>query len=186
MSKHSLRRPVGQSINTYWKKKAFKRLGGFLCQCCEEPRKQFLTVDHIQGGGIKHRKLFKGGHAAFYKWIATTPEDVAPLLQILCMNCNWGRRNGNDCPHTKNTPREYSREAAALLEDQILMLEAQRDKLKAEVERAQAAVERIKPLIREIPPGYSYVRQIAPFSCEDFGPSAPSKNQEDRAISLQV
>ena len=69
------------------------------CKCCGENRIVFLTLDHINGGGIKHKKEIniKGG-TAFYEWII---KNIFPEgFQILCYNCNCGRdKNGGICPH---------------------------------------------------------------------------------------
>lgn len=72
---------------------------GNLCACCGEVEFKFLTIDHINGGGGKHRKEVGRD---FYLWVVRNnfPKD----LQLLCMNCNFGKRmNNNICPHkTKN------------------------------------------------------------------------------------
>ena len=69
------------------------------CACCGETIKQFLSIDHIKGGGNKHRKKIKNkGGKKFYAWLIKNkfPKDY----QILCMNCNWGKRmNRGICPH---------------------------------------------------------------------------------------
>jgi hypothetical protein len=70
--------------------------GSLVCRCCGEKEESFLTLDHLEGGGTKHRKsgefsyrrLKKSGYPSGY--------------QILCFNCNWGRyKNGGICPHKK-------------------------------------------------------------------------------------
>lgn len=85
------------------KDEAFKKYGGYKCNCCGEMEKLFLTLDHINGGGTKHRKETKGGGQWVYRWILKN--DFPPGFQVLCMNCNFGkgqnfRKNGiNKCPH---------------------------------------------------------------------------------------
>lgn len=68
------------------------------CVCCGETRHQFLALDHIDGGGIKHRKSIgvKGG-TAFYAWIKKNnfPEG----FRVLCHNCNTARGCYGVCPH---------------------------------------------------------------------------------------
>lgn len=69
------------------------------CNCCGESTYRFLTLDHINGGGNKHRELV-GGPIAVLKDIIDKgyPEG----FQILCYNCNCGRaRNDGVCPHTE-------------------------------------------------------------------------------------
>lgn len=69
------------------------------CVCCGEDTIEFLTVDHINGGGTKHRKRLGGG-ARLYRWIVKNK--FPPGYQTLCMNCNLGKHLGNGtCPHKK-------------------------------------------------------------------------------------
>ncbi len=72
---------------------------GNRCTCCGEDHKEFLTIDHINGGGTKHKKELRLTGKKFYKWIIDNnfPDD----LQILCMNCNWVRGRVGYCPHEK-------------------------------------------------------------------------------------
>lgn len=80
---------------------------GPMCACCGETNRLFLTVDHINNDGHKHRrKPGRGGGAAsgvtnnwerIRKAVSrgTWPTDI----RILCYNCNCGRaRNGGVCP----------------------------------------------------------------------------------------
>ncbi len=69
---------------------------GSICKCCGESEIDFLSIDHINGGGTQHRK--KIGLAAMYQWLRR--HNFPEGFQVLCMNCNWGRsRNGGNCPH---------------------------------------------------------------------------------------
>lgn len=77
--------------------KVFAGYGG-KCVCCGEATQQFLTVDHINGGGSQHRRKAKLNGSRFYAWIIKNnfPAD----LRLLCYNCNCGRHmNGGVCPH---------------------------------------------------------------------------------------
>ena len=71
------------------------------CVCCDETHIEFLTIDHINGGGNKHRReLFgvKVGGWHFNLWLIKNnfPEGY----QIMCFNCNCGRvQNNGVCPH---------------------------------------------------------------------------------------
>jgi hypothetical protein len=70
---------------------------GGKCSCCGEKSSMFLTIDHKNNDGSKHRSMGLTGRM-FYKWIIDSgfPQD----LQLLCWNCNCGRqRNGGVCPH---------------------------------------------------------------------------------------
>ena len=43
------------------KDEVFNAYGGYVCVCCGETRRIFLTLDHINGGGTNHRKKVGGG-----------------------------------------------------------------------------------------------------------------------------
>lgn len=69
--------------------------GGAHCACCGESTYEFLTIDHIDNDGAKHRAAI-GSH--LYRWLIEN--DFPEGFQVLCMNCNWGKhRNGGICPH---------------------------------------------------------------------------------------
>lgn len=70
--------------------------GKIECECCHESNIGFLSLDHIHGGGGKHRKAINSNT---YKWIIN--HNFPTGYQILCMNCNWGRRINGICPHQK-------------------------------------------------------------------------------------
>lgn len=72
---------------------------GNKCSCCNETIKEFLAIDHIKGGGNKHRKEACPTGNSFYKWIIDNnfPKD----LQILCHNCNLAKGFYGYCPHKK-------------------------------------------------------------------------------------
>lgn len=74
------------------------KLYGNKCNCCNENIKEFLTIDHIKGKGNKDRKK-SGNQTKFLKKIIK--ENNKTKYQILCMNCNWGRRFTIICPHKK-------------------------------------------------------------------------------------
>ena len=76
----------------------FNAYGGYKCNCCGETEPLFLTIDHVNNDGNKHRKKFQSTGDGLYKWLKQNgyPEG----FQVLCMNCNHGkRRNGGICPH---------------------------------------------------------------------------------------
>lgn len=84
---------LNRSRNLRYKDAVYKAYGGYVCSCCSVTNPVFLTIDHINGGGGKHRL---GLHQHFYKWLIDNkfPEG----FRVLCMNCNWARRYGA-CPH---------------------------------------------------------------------------------------
>lgn len=74
---------------------------GKKCVCCGEGHIEFLTIDHINNDGNKHRRELSGSSKAgtwFYKWLMNN--NFPNGFQILCWNCNWGKRLGG-CPHKK-------------------------------------------------------------------------------------
>lgn len=71
---------------------------GNRCACCDERRQEFLTIDHIKGGGNKHRKkLNKFGGASFYLWLKK--QGYPSGYRLLCANCNFSRGHFGYCPH---------------------------------------------------------------------------------------
>lgn len=84
-----------KEYNQKLKDKAYEMYGGYKCNCCGETIKQFLTLDHINNDGSKHRK--KTGKN-FYIWLRDN--NYPPIIQVLCYNCNCGKaRNNGICPY---------------------------------------------------------------------------------------
>jgi hypothetical protein len=86
------------------KKEIFEHYGGTppKCACCGETIPEFLTIDHVNNDGSNHRReVFgrktRGDSLKFYMWIVNN--NFPDTLQILCMNCNWGKRLNGICPH---------------------------------------------------------------------------------------
>lgn len=81
----------------YWlklRKQVFDHYGNS-CVCCGESISQFLTIDHVNGGGRTHRK--KVG-SAIYRWLRHN--NYPSGFQTLCFNCNYGKYvNNGICPH---------------------------------------------------------------------------------------
>lgn len=81
---------------------AFENYGGAKCACCDEIEFSFLSLDHIDGAGNSDRiKLlgsrYRGGHELYRKLRLT---GYPAGYQVLCMNCQVGRRDkGHVCPH---------------------------------------------------------------------------------------
>lgn len=75
-------------------------LGGGGCACCGETEIEFLTLDHIGGGGNQHRKEL--GLAGSDVWRVARREGwPREKYRCLCFNCNsvyWLRGN---CPHQR-------------------------------------------------------------------------------------
>lgn len=70
---------------------------GDACVCCGEARWEFLTLDHVGGGGNRHRKLL-GGTRAVMKHLKKLgwPKDG---FRLLCYNCNCSIGARGYCPH---------------------------------------------------------------------------------------
>ena len=83
------------------KTEVFMAYGGFQCVCphglgiCGETEKDFLCIDHINGGGAKHRKEVGSGNS-FCGWLKRNkfPEG----FRVLCHNCNQARGYTGTCP----------------------------------------------------------------------------------------
>jgi hypothetical protein len=74
---------------------------GNRCACpgCFEVNPKFLTLDHINGGGLKDRREI-GSSIQIYRWVIKN--NFPSTFQLLCWNCNCGRsRNGGVCPHVE-------------------------------------------------------------------------------------
>jgi hypothetical protein len=75
---------------------------GGCCSCPNCPERhnhnlKFLTIDHVNGNGTKHRQQFKSS-SGFYAWLKNN--HFPPEYQTLCWNCNAARHlNGGVCPH---------------------------------------------------------------------------------------
>ncbi len=82
------------------KEAAFAAYGGYKCACCGETEKAFLTIDHMKNDGSSHRKSLGSKTAAgvhTYRWLVR--HNFPEGFQVLCMNCNWGKRMNGTCPH---------------------------------------------------------------------------------------
>ena len=77
--------------------------GKLSCSCCGENHLQFLTIEHINGDGGRHRKELKRGGVNFYKWLLAKSENgVLPEgYEVLCFNCNFALGHWGKCPHGK-------------------------------------------------------------------------------------
>lgn len=69
--------------------------GKLECDCCHEKLPEFLTIDHMHGGGNRHRKELK--LRKIYHWLINN--DLPPGYRVLCMNCNLAFGIYGFCPH---------------------------------------------------------------------------------------
>lgn len=75
---------------------------GEKCACCGETEPAFLCLDHVNDDGYAWRKaLFNGKNvgsgAKVYREIIR--QGFPESFQVLCQNCNWGKRQPDGCPH---------------------------------------------------------------------------------------
>ena len=70
---------------------------GHICTCCGEKRKEFLGIDHINGGGNKHNKELHDKGTYLFAWLIKNnfPEG----FRLLCHNCNMAIGLYGYCPH---------------------------------------------------------------------------------------
>lgn len=63
------------------------------CACCGDRHVEFLAIDHINGGGRKHRDEVKN----IYSWLRRT--GFPDGFRVLCHNCNMALGLYGYCPH---------------------------------------------------------------------------------------
>ena len=73
------------------------------CACCGEREDQFLCIDHIDGGGNKHRAEIGTGGNRIYAWLRKN--GFPPGFRVLCLNCNGAIGSYGRCPHSSVRPR---------------------------------------------------------------------------------
>lgn len=82
------------------KQKAINNYGG-KCTCCNESTLIFLCIDHINGGGNKHRRDVGLGESGSgwktYDWLIKN--NFPDGFQVLCFNCNNAKHLLGVCPH---------------------------------------------------------------------------------------
>ena len=70
---------------------------GSKCACCGETEPKFLLIDHIDGGGNKHRREIGSSH--IYSWLKKN--NYPKGFQVLCHNCNMAKGFYGSCPHNE-------------------------------------------------------------------------------------
>ena len=63
------------------------------CVYCGFTDIRALSIDHIDGGGTRHKAILKVG-SSFYKWLIA--HDYPEGYQTLCMNCQFIKRVANN------------------------------------------------------------------------------------------
>lgn len=94
-----------RAYRAFQKDEIYKAYGGYVCACCGEAERMFLTIDHINNDGCYMRKHVHGEGSVFYAWLKKN--GFPPGFQILCWNCQMGKRfNNGTCPHKKRVESE--------------------------------------------------------------------------------
>jgi predicted amidophosphoribosyltransferase len=72
---------------------------GMQCKCCGETNSNLLSIDHIEGGGRKHKEniLITDKTTSLFKWIKKN--NFPNGFQILCFNCNMTKGAFGICIH---------------------------------------------------------------------------------------
>lgn len=77
---------------------------GKSCACCGESRFEFLCLDHINGGGRKHRESIGSNNVSLCAWLKKNNWPTG--FQTLCGNCNSSLGYYGYCPHHPEIRRE--------------------------------------------------------------------------------
>lgn len=67
------------------------------CACCGEKTIEFLSIDHVHGGGKKHFKKLGRIGTPFYQWLKL--KNYPKGYGVLCLNCNFAKGHYGKCPH---------------------------------------------------------------------------------------
>ena len=89
------RSALGKKSHRKAKTDVIARYGG-KCACCGESRIEFMSVDHINGGGSKHRKEIPSN---LYTWLRQ--QGYPDGFRVLCLNCNLSIGFFGYCPHQR-------------------------------------------------------------------------------------
>jgi len=98
------RNAAGKASHRLLKLEVLRAYGGLRCVCCGEERPEFLTLDHVNGGGNEHRRRLtgsNGGGKHLYRRLKEFGFPNDPPLQVLCLNCNWAKGHYGTCPHKR-------------------------------------------------------------------------------------
>ena len=68
------------------------------CHCCNELNIEFLTIDHINGGGRQHVMSL---NCSLQEWIIRN--EYPDGFRVLCMNCNFAIGKYGYCPHVEKS-----------------------------------------------------------------------------------
>lgn len=77
---------------------------GGRCTCCGESRFEFLSLDHVNGGGTEESRRL-GNYVVYRRAIK---ENFPARYRLLCHNCNLARGAYGKCPHESSPALEYA------------------------------------------------------------------------------
>lgn len=92
-------RQRGRDFNARIRNEVIAAYGG-KCACCGESRREFLALDHVEGGGLKHRRD-NGWTASRQVYYWARRNGYPNTLRVLCDNCNMSRGRYGYCPHER-------------------------------------------------------------------------------------
>lgn len=88
-----------RSANSKIKRIVFAHYGN-KCNCCGEDMLKFLAIDHVNNDGYKDLMPSGKRRTGRNLWSKIKRDNFPKIYQLLCSNCNWGKRvNGGVCPH---------------------------------------------------------------------------------------
>lgn len=76
----------------------FNHYGG-KCACCGESELGFLSIDHINNDGSLDVMPSGKRRTGSLLYANIILNNYPETFQLLCMNCNWGKRKSRVCPH---------------------------------------------------------------------------------------
>ena len=83
-----------------YKLKCLDAYGGRVCFGCGEVELCVLSLDHIEGGGSRHRQQEKvRSGTPFYQWLIRNHFPAG--YRVLCMNCQFRARAGEPFPNER-------------------------------------------------------------------------------------
>jgi hypothetical protein len=101
-----------QAIHRAQQERCIGHYGG-RCACCSEDRTEFLGLELVDGGRMKHRA--EAG-PKLYRWLIRKKFPAEPRVRVLCHNCRCALRIYGYCPHQSPSacgPCESGAHAAA-------------------------------------------------------------------------
>jgi hypothetical protein len=93
--------------------KLLEEFGG-KCNCCGEEHPQFLTLEHIQGGGSYSYGRVNGRCRKNRQQVLREAEKDGwdrTKYELLCIGCNWAKGQFGQCPHRTGITKEQVMES---------------------------------------------------------------------------